>query len=848
VRKYIDATLKLVWGAFLALTSLYCLLAFLPYTYYALIKAPAYPWVPVFVAHHGLLFWIALLGAAFAFRSLKHRPLYLAAFGIAACFGTFLATDPFLANLQSDRRAYWGSLTALWLLILVVALCGLRTPDPGENSEGEPAASTNRTQRPAVHFPYTTAAWIALGIAIINTAATQIKSHADSRAWHWHTDDSYVALWSVVTHVIVAILLVSVANLVRSTASRTSQPDKLKWLLFDGLIFAGLWILFLRFLENALSFEGWLAQLYAASLAAALTLLGFSIARPFLTEGESISALPPAKKMVAGAICVVFVLAALALPTVVGGGDWNGFYEGAFTLVLWIVLSVAVFRLRPQRTAYPLRTIFAVLLLSLVAYKALGSTQLVWAKPLGTTEDEIERRIESYAVADVSFNLTNRLLGNGHNETCGDLCRILRQYTEIRDAKATADLKLVDPLAASAGVRPNIFIFVIDSMRPDYLGAYNPKVTFTPNLDAFAQESVVVHNVFTPYAGTSLSEPAIWSGALLLHAHFLKPFERVNSLEKLAKTDGYKMFVSHDELLSQILSPADDIMLLDTDKKLWNHLEVCSTVRQAESAFEKRADKTQPIFFYTQPKNVHQFASNDLPTAKSANWPAQPGFNYRISFELHQVDECLGGFFGWLKEKQMYDDSIIVVTSDHGDATGEFGRNSHSLIIYPEVMRVPLIVHLPKSMQGRLVHYDNQVSALIDIAPTLYYLLGHRPIVANPLFGRPLFTQTDEEQQSYPREDLLFASDVRAAYGILSENGRYFYATYDSPAHSYLYDLTADPKGEHDILTGELKKEYDARIIDYLHEIAGFYGYKPGIGSLLASPRRCATCPVSSPQ
>jgi membrane-anchored protein YejM (alkaline phosphatase superfamily) len=354
-------------------------------------------------------------------------------------------------------------------------------------------------------------------------------------------------------------------------------------------------------------------------------------------------------------------------------------------------------------------------------------------------------------------------------------------------------------------------------------------------LDALARDSVVVRNAWTPYAGTSLSEPAIWAGALLLHAHFMQPFERVNSLEKLAKTDGYQMMVSYDEILREILSPSGDVIKLDTDKKLWNQLEVCSTVQQAESAIEHRSDSARPLFFYAQPKNVHQFARNNMPQAKEAHWPAQPGFNYRISFELHQVDECMGGFVAWLKARGLYDNSIVIVTSDHGDATGELGRSSHSVVIYPEVMRVPLIVHLPKAMQNKFVHDDERISALIDITPSLYYLLGHRPIVSNPLFGHPLFMETQEELHSYQRDELFMASDVRAAYGLLTDNGRYMYATYDSPPQSYLYDLAQDPKGQHDILTNALKKHYDEQIIMHLHGIADFYGYKPGIGSMLAS-------------
>jgi arylsulfatase A-like enzyme len=207
----------------------------------------------------------------------------------------------------------------------------------------------------------------------------------------------------------------------------------------------------------------------------------------------------------------------------------------------------------------------------------------------------------------------------------------------------------------------------------------------------------------------------------------------------------------------------------------------------------------------------------------------------RISYELHGVDQCLGGFFAYLKHHNLYDNSIIVVTADHGDATGELGRYSHSTAIYPEIMRVPMIIHLPKNLRGKLV-YDNQALAtLTDITPSIYYLLGHRPVVADEMFGHPLFTETEAELRSYHRDDIFFASDVRAAYGILADNGRYFYATYDSPAQSYLYDLAIDPNGTQDVLNPALKTQYDQRIIAHLKEIAAFYGYRPKMGALLAA-------------
>jgi len=588
----------------------------------------------------------------------------------------------------------------------------------------------------------------------------------------------------------------------------------------------------LRFLQNALSFQGWQAQLYALAFAAALTLLGFSIALPFRAK----QTLPNAARRKATLVtsAVVLAVTAVALPTAIAGGDWNGVLQSTFTLLFWLTLSVCVYSVRPRATTYSIGTILVVALIAGFAYKGLQATEIFWARPLGSTDDEVSRSMENYAAQDVSFELAHHLLGNARVEPCADLCRILREYTNIRNAPQTTDINLVERLERTPGERPNIFIFVIDSLRPDYLGAYNPQVDFTPNLDSFARESVPLRNVYTQYAGTTLSEPAIWSGTMLLHTHYLQPFSRINGLEKLATTDGYQMVVSYDTVLSQLLSPSDDIIKVDEDK-LWNQFEVCETVSATEKALDSRPDKSRPVMFYAQPMNVHQFAKNNLPRISSANWRSRPGFNDRIAYEVHAVDQCVGQFVGYLKSRGIYDNSIIVLTSDHGDATGQFGRFSHSVKIYPEIMRVPLLVHLPKSLQGKVVYDDSRVSVLTDITPSLYYLLGHRPIVENPMFGRPLFVEKKEQLAKYPRDEFFLASDVHAVYGILAENGRYLYVTYDSPADSQLYDLALDPNAEHNILRDALKKQYDERIIEHLHQVANFYGYRPGVGSMLAA-------------
>lgn len=828
MRKFVDLILKLIWGTFLVLTSFYALLAALPYTYYAFIKAAPYAWMPWFANHHALLFWAALFCVVFAYRQSLTSIPFLSCFVILAFLGVFLLLRPILPTLQDNARAYWTAVIALWPTVLTASLAIWKETSLAPESPESVS-----------HFSYRTAALLAAGIAVVYAAATRVQLYISTRQGpQLGVKDAYFILWSVFSHFVVLVMVFSLLNLVRLAAARTAHPRVWRGVLSSLLLFAFLWILVARFLESAFSFQGWQVQLYAASLAAAVTALALSLLTPFLLgEGSVLLARNGKRVLLPAVISVFIVFFVLLVHASIGGSDWNGFLLGTLALVFWIVFGCCVYFMHQHRARYNFPVVVLVVLCCLLAYEGLQSTEFVWAKPLGKTDDEVQRSFDKYAARDVSFNLANNLLGNGRSEPCSEACRVMRTYTNVPHVKATFDLRLVPFLAPTHLSRPNIFLIVIDSLRPDYLGAYNSKVHFTPNLDAFAQDSIVIHNAYTPYAGTSLSEPAIWAGSLLLHAHYIQPFSRLNSLQTLARTDGYQIVISEDEILAALIPPASDIIRLDTDKHLWGELELGSTLDQLQAVIEARPANAPPIFFYSQPKNVHQFATNHLPTAVQDHWQAPPGFNFRISHEINQVDDRLGKFFSWLKERGLYDNSIIILTSDHGDATGEFGRISHSLVIYPEIMRVPLLVHLPPSMRKDVVFDDSRVSALIDITPSLYYLLGHRPIIANPLFGHPLFCYSSNELHLYHRDDLFFASDVRAAYGILAANGRYFYATYDSPAHSYLYDLSTNPNGEHDILTPALKGHYDQLVIEHLHAVGDFYGYRPGVRSLSAAQR-----------
>ena len=840
MKLWIQTLLRIMAGIYFVLTSIYCLLAFLPYTFYFLIKAPPYAWMPWFVQHQAGLYAVAavaIVASNWLLADLSEKDAwkkdwrrfltrrFWSGFVLLVGAGILLVWRPFLATLQDNRSAYAWSLATL----LPLAILALWKPHSYNSDTPQPDANDKA-------FAYSGALLIALVVSAVSSIGARIQTYHDNGSLRLHAADAEFSLWSLLSHLALAVVVLSIINLIFVVAAKTAKPQAMRRGVVGAFVFGTLCLILLRFLENSLSFGGWEARSYAAALAFGTTLWGFSLVSPFLEKSEATSS--SLRKYGAWGVLAIASGMLIGFPFLIGGADWSGFLQSTVTLFTWITVSVCIFYLRPARAVYSVATVMVVLVASAAIYEGLLASKIFWSRPLGSTDDEILLSLEAYAGHDNSFQLAHHILGNGRGEACGDLCRILREYTNIRDTQARVDVQLVDNLTATAGPKPNIFVFVIDSMRPDYLGPYNPRVDYTPNLDALARDGIVLHRAYSQYAGTSLSEPAIWSGAMMLHAHYVQPFERLNSLDRMLHADHYRMLVSWDEILSIVLPADDDVVKLDTDKKLWNSFELGSTLRQAEQVLNATTESTQPIFLYAQPKNVHQFARNDVPSPTSQHWQGPQGLNPRITYEVHWVDSCLGEFIAYLKQRGLYDNSIIVVTSDHGDATGEFGRVSHSTLIWPEVMHVPLIIHLPHKMREHVVYDDSRISTLTDIAPTLYYLLGHRPIRQNPLYGRPLLTETKEELERYPDKDLLLASDIRAVYGILSADGRYLYTTYDSPAQSYLFDLVADPNALHDILTPALKQRYDEEIIEHLHMIGNYYGYKPGVGSLLASAGR----------
>jgi Sulfatase len=799
---------KVYWGFYLLLSSLFCLLGFIPYTFMFLVKEPPYGWLIWFPHHHVILYCSALIAFAVAYRKQWKKPLILATAVLQGVLGLCVMIANPLPNLRNNGTAYVWSL----LFLAPVLLASL-----GEVGEKLPSIETHPEERPLI--AYSNAVIVGIVTAIVSVAGALQGGHIDPANIANIKWDLELTGYVMVVHVWIAVLIVSTLNLLLLLAHKFTTRN-LRRPLMGILVFLVLAIACVRFLQNALTFRGWYNYLYSVFLSAAITLLFYVV-----LSYHSVSANPTSpqgstgRQLFLAGTMVCAIATAFAVPKSLAEADWNNILESTFVLFFWILLVLCAYSIRPGRRKYSVPAILAIVAAGGFAYWYLTASAFVWASQVGPDEEDLARALQDYSDRSVSFDLATIALRGGKDTECNDLCKTIRQNTNIPQPEAKSDVLLAGPLVPAQGERPNIFIIVVDSLRQDYVGAYNPRVDFTPNLDELASESIVIPHAYTQYAGTSLSEPAIWSGTVLLHAHYLEPFDRVNSLKRMLKTDGYEMVISYDDVLRQIL-PEGDFIALDTNLQ-WPQEEAGATLHELESILDARSGDRRPVFFYAQPKNVHGAARNGLPPL-NAQWKPKPGFDRRISYTTHQVDQEIGDFVAYLKSHNLYDKSIIIFTSDHGDGTGEYGRSGHG-IVFPEIMRVPLIIHLPESMRDEFVYDPDSLAALTDITPTLYYLLGHRPIVKNDLFGRPLLVSTTEELNHYRRNELFLASNNHANYGWLTQNG-FFYAVSDSPNKTFLFDLQHDPQGQHNLAASSQNRSDEQHLVDYLHKIATFYG------------------------
>lgn len=824
LRRFGFGLARLYVGLILGLTAGYCLLAYIPFTYHQVVVGDLLPWLTAFAKFHAY-FYLSAFGLAsltLPLKNQKTRPASLLFLLVYGAVGAILLVRPLLVRLENNFQSLVWALLALTPLVWLGALDWLSQRGSFKWAKKE-FPETARLFRAAL----LTALYGWLFSTILVIFRYRIFSKAELSWSRW----ALVLVSSLLCELLVFMAIFLAMNFARASAGIISKNPTLHALIYVGTA-ALLLMLALKFIVfQPLSFTSEWAMLaaFAVGFSGALFLSGTSARLYRSKDGEIESplvlllgplgflrSLPRALQ--AGILLAASAIAAWMLIGV-SVTDWENMIQRLLIIATWAG-GFSFFYLTapaPSRRSGDSRIIAAATLVCLyVGFIALPSK---WQLPSST------QALEAYANYDVSFNLARAILSPPVVEASGSsIYAFLVRNTNIPRSIKTdpVDINLAGKLNPTPGPKPNIIIFVIDSLRRDYVSAYNPAVNFTPNIEAFARESIVAQNAFTHYTGTGLSEPSIWTGSMMLHKQYITPFYPMNSLQKLVDFEQYQQFIAQDEILSTIMAPSNLVTRLDAGQTTMN-LKMCPALEELQTRLAADASASRPIFAYIQPQDIHVSVINregrSVPPGES-----YPGFDAAYASRLKALDKCFGDFVRFLKSKGLYKNTILILTADHGDSLGEEGRWGHAYHVTPEVARIPLIIHLPPAM--RSLSFDPDAPTfLTDITPSLYYLLGHRPIEKNDLFGRPLFTATPEETAAYLRTSYLVASSYGPVYGLLENSGHSLYVVDAVNYEDHFYEWGSDKGVITDTITPEIRADRQGQIRTDINEIARYYDF-----------------------
>ena len=273
--------------------------------------------------------------------------------------------------------------------------------------------------------------------------------------------------------------------------------------------------------------------------------------------------------------------------------------------------------------------------------------------------------------------------------------------------------------------RPDVVLISIDTLRSDRLPAYGYGGVETPAIDRLAADGVLFERAWTHVNVTLPSHLSLFTG-LLPHEHGVRDnagyrlAEGIPTLAQTLRGTGYATggFVSSFVLrggtgIDRGFDIYDDGVGFETGRQLGElQRPGFETLDAATRWLSGVADA--PFFLFLHLYEPH------------APYTPPPPFAERYADaydgEVAAADAVVGELIRHLEERGLYDDALVILLSDHGEGLMDHGEMDHLILIYREVLQVPLIVKLPGGERA-----SERVSAnaqLGDVAPTVHSLLG----------------------------------------------------------------------------------------------------------------------------
>jgi arylsulfatase A-like enzyme/uncharacterized membrane protein YbhN (UPF0104 family) len=375
------------------------------------------------------------------------------------------------------------------------------------------------------------------------------------------------------------------------------------------------------------------------------------------------------------------------------------------------------------------------------------------------------------------------------------------------------------PAPEDRAALPNIVLVMNDTHRPDHTGAHGGPEDLTKNLDALAADGVVYDKAFAQASWTRPSVATILTGRYpSSHTATLKgsvlPGE-INTLPEVLLAGGYETIgIATNYNLTPFFNFDQgfvDYRYLQPDQPLWSNdaqakligIEVLKKIKarfrgdqerpedyyvtgdvvtaQALSRIDDR-DTGRPFFTFLSYMDVHdpyfRHPFDGYGISHRANPEPDPSLAAEMKSlyagEVRYWDQQLGALLDGLKQRGLYDDTLIVVVSDHGEEFGEHGGFWHGTTLYEEQLRVVFVVKYPASAGIAGGARVDAWMRLLDVAPLIIDAAGleipdEMQGVPAPASARtPVFAE--EDHQGNLLTSILFADEDGAEVKLIRAN------------------------------------------------------------------------------
>jgi len=364
--------------------------------------------------------------------------------------------------------------------------------------------------------------------------------------------------------------------------------------------------------------------------------------------------------------------------------------------------------------------------------------------------------------------------------------------------------------------KPSIIIVVVDALRKDHTGIYGYVRNTTPNLDRFSRNAIIIQNAFSQACSTHPSIASLFS-SLYPSVHGVAGeldclSLKITTLAEILKNSGYVTggFVANEGICNDIsFDQGFDTFVLVEDTQRAEKLN-----KKAIAWLNRNKDR--PFFLYLHYMDVHapylppepynSFFKSDTEVKMSQYLyseakrrcvltdKAVDDLNYyidRYDGQIRYLDYQLGEFLQKLKNLNLIDGSIVVLTADHGEAFFEHSHCTHGNSLYAEEINIPLIVKLPESMQIKNIEKYN--IQLVDLSATILGILNYNfPYKVN---GRNLISIPAGEIS----KNRAFSENTPSfEIAMIKDNFKAIY-NYSLGKVTELYDLRGDKREENNI-------------------------------------------------